>query len=126
MTIALSLALQGSLCTPMCAESSLTGAPAATAVEKSESASPCHETADAGSPESSGTSGCGHDCEGCGLFAQGISGSAKPAVPSAPALLFLRIPVSQIVEPQQSRIDLRWQPSVRKRSLPILHSSLLL
>ena len=123
LVTALALALQGSLCPPMCAESSTTVAPAA---DTRASALPCHETDDAGSPEHSGSRGCGHDCEGCGLFAEGFSGTAKPAVPAAPALALLRIPGLRLDAPRTSRIDLRWRPSVRTHSLPILHSTLLL
>jgi len=126
MTIALALALQGSLCTPMCIESSAAGAAPAAVAQKSTSTLPCHETADTGAPERSSSSGCGHDCEGCGLFAEGFSGTAKPAAPAAPTPLLVRLPVSRIDEPELSRIDVRWHPNVRKRSLPILHSSLLL
>ena len=123
LVIALALALQGSLCSPICTESNTTAAPAA---ETSATTLPCHETDDTGSPERPDSRGCGHDCEGCGLFAQGFSGTAKPAVPAAPALVLLRIPGLRIDEPQRPHIDLRRRPSVPKPSLPILHSTLLL
>ena len=126
MAVALALAFQGPLCAPMCADSTETGSPHAAVAEKSGSSLPCHETADAVSPESSGTSGCGHDCKGCGLLAASLSGTSKPAAPPAPAPLLSCLPGVWIDAPQPLRIDVRRHPRVHKRPLSILHSTLLL
>jgi hypothetical protein len=126
VALALALAFQGPLCTPMCADSTETGSSHAAVAETSGSSLPCHETADAGSAESSGTSGCGHDCEGCGLLAASLSGTSKPVVPPAPAPLFSFLPGVRVDAPQPLRIEVRRHLRVHKRPLSILHSTLLL